>query len=72
MKNALKLAVSKGSTIAASLLVFAVSGAAMADAADPTSSITTTLATYAVDVATIAAAVLLIVYGKKLVSYLRV
>ena len=49
-----------------------MSGFAMADATDPTSTITTQLATYGTDVATIAAAVLLIVYGKKLVSYLRV
>lgn len=49
-------------------------GAAMAQTGgnDPTSTITTQLATYATDVAAIAAAVLLIVYGKKLVSYLRV
>ena len=39
---------------------------------DPTSTITTQLGTYATDVGLIAAAVLLIVYGKKLVGYLRV
>lgn len=51
---------------------FGLSAAAFADGTDPTSSILTTLATYATDVGSIAAAVLLIVYGKKLVSYLRV
>ncbi|ULU23794.1 major capsid protein [Dyella terrae] len=50
-----------------------MSGFAMADAsADPTTTITGTLATYATDVGLIAVAVLTIVYGKKLVSYLRV
>lgn len=52
---------------------FAASGLAMADpAADPTAGIVTTLGTYAADVGLLAAAVLLIFYGKKLVSYLRV
>jgi len=39
---------------------------------DPTSSIASTLATYATDVGTLGAAVLLIIYGKKLVRYLNV
>lgn len=60
----------KSLTIAAGAMV--LSGAAMADASDPTTTITGTLATYATDVGVIAVAVLTIVYGKKLVSYLRV
>jgi hypothetical protein len=39
---------------------------------DPTSSIVSTLGTYATDVATLAAAILLIFYGKQLVAYLKV
>lgn len=39
---------------------------------DPTSTIASQLATYATDVGTLAAAVLLIFYGKKLVSFLKV
>ena len=39
---------------------------------DPTTSILAQLATYLADVASIASAVLLIVYGKKLVGYLKV
>jgi hypothetical protein len=62
----------KARSIASALALAFASVPAFADGTDPTSSITTTLATYATDVGTIAAAVLLIVYGKKLVSYLRV
>jgi hypothetical protein len=47
-----------------------VSGMAMAD--DPSAAIVTTLGTYATDVGLLAAAVLTIFYGKKLVSYLKV
>ena len=49
-----------------------VAGVASAQTADPTTGIVTTLGTYATDVGLLAAAVLLIFYGKKLVSYLKV
>ena len=50
-----------------------VSFASFADApADPTTGIVTTLGTYGTDVGLLASAVLLIFYGKKLVSYLKV
>lgn len=39
---------------------------------DPTSSLASQLGTYATDVGTIAVAVLLIFYGKKVVPYLKV
>jgi hypothetical protein len=39
---------------------------------DPTAGIVAQLTTYLADVASIATAVLLIVYGKKLVGYLKV
>jgi hypothetical protein len=49
---------------------FATTGLALAD--DPSTSIVTTLGTYATDVGLIAVAVLGIFYGKKLVGYLKV
>ena len=55
---------------AGAVVALASAGPAMAD--DPTAGIVTTLGTYAVDVGLLAAAVLLIFYGKKLVSYLKV
>ena len=52
--------------------VASVLGTTAAMAADPTTDIVTTLGTYGTDVGLLAAAVLLIFYGKKLVSYLKV
>lgn len=62
----------KGATalVAGGVAMVAGSGVAMAD--DPSTAIVTQLGTYATDVGLLAAAVLLIYYGKKLVSYLRV
>lgn len=45
---------------------------AAAASTDPTTGIVTTLTTYGTDVGLLATAVLLIFYGKKLVSYLKV
>lgn len=60
--------------VAAGVAAMGMSVAAFAQttSSDPTTQITTQLGTYLTDVGAIAAAVLLIVYGKKLVSYLRV
>lgn len=59
-------------TACALMGVSAVSFAQGSGSSDPTSTITSTLTGYATDVGLIAVAVLTIVYGKKLVSFLRV
>ena len=62
----------KASRLAAAAAGLLGTSAAMATGSDPTTDIVTTLTAYAGDVGLLAAAVLLIYYGKKLVSYLRV
>ena len=56
------------------LVSVAMTGAAFAQTSgsDPSTAIVATLGTYATDVGLIAVAVLTIVYGKKLVGYLKV
>jgi cytochrome c biogenesis protein CcdA len=70
MRNRISAARNKAYIFAAGFSALASSGFVMAD--DPTTGILTTLGTYGTDVGLLAAAVLLIFYGKKLVSYLKV
>ena len=63
-----KLAVGMGA-MAVSVASFAQTSGS---GSDPTAQITSQLGTYLTDVGSIVTAVLLIVYGKKLLSYLRV
>lgn len=53
---------------------FLVAGAAFAQtsSSDPTSTITTTLGTYGPDIAAIVSAMLILFYGKKLYTLLKV
>lgn len=68
-----KLSSKAGAFALAVVSLVAVSPAmAQTAPADPTTGIVTTLGTYATDVGLLAAAILLIFYGKKLVSYLKV
>jgi hypothetical protein len=62
-----QLAVGVGAALAS-----AASFAQSSGSSDPTSTIVSQLGTYATDVGLLAVAVLAIVYGKKLVGYLRV
>lgn len=63
-----------GSKLAAGVAVSMVSAASFAQTSgnDPTSTLVSTLGTYATDVGLLAVAILTIAYGKKLVGYLKV
>ena len=72
VRSKLSVAQFRATALAVSVAALAVASPAFAQAADPTTSIVATLTTYGTDVGLLAVAVLLIFYGKKLVSFLKV
>jgi type IV secretory pathway VirB2 component (pilin) len=62
----------KVAAVVGSVMLPVAAFAQSSGSSDPTSTISSQLATYLTDVGTLAAAVLLIFYGKKLVSFLKV